>query len=136
MRELPSPPKAFTSDGASGLISAIYRRVYGREIKWVRCAIKHDWVYFHGGPEHLRLAADKELARCVNIEHNHPVLAVIVYLGVRIGGVWWLPYRGARWGYGYHFPGRGPQDPDYVTPPITDEALRVRIKDEITGREV
>lgn len=135
MRLLPTPPKPFTSDGASGLISAIYRRVYGKEIPWVECAIRHDWAYWHAGPSHLRLEADKALARCV-ANHGHPILSIIVYIGVRIGGVWWLPYHNARFGYGYVWPERGPTDEDYVTPMITDEALHVRIKDEITGRQV
>ncbi len=72
----------------------------------------------------------------ISVEHNHPKLSVIVYLGVRVGGVWWLPYKTARWGYGYAWPARGPQDADYVTPPITPEALSVRIRDEITGLNV
>ena len=135
-RLLPTPPKPFESDGASGLISAVYRRIYGKEIPWVECAIKHDWKYHFGGPEHLRLDADRELARCVSVEHDHPKLSIVVYLGVRLGGWWFIPYPSARWGKGYDWPQRGPQDPDYVTPPITDEALNVRTKDEITGKEV
>lgn len=135
MRYLPTPPKEFSSDGVSGLISALYRRIYGKEIPWVECAVRHDWVYYHGGPEHLRSQADKAVAKCV-ADHGHPILSIIVWAGVRIGGVWWVPYKTARWAYGYPFPERGPQDSDYATPPITDAALNVHIRDEITGKEV
>lgn len=164
MRYLPTPPKEFSSDGVSGLISALHRRIYGKEIPWVKLAVKHDWVYYFGGPSHLRLAADKEiiegipkyydpiivelskrLARASTLRNAiwtitkilfYAILPHVVYAGVRIGGVWWLPYKTARWGYGYPFPQRGPQDSDYVTPPITEEALNVHIRDEITGKEV
>lgn len=133
MRYLPTPPTEFTSNGASGLISAIYRRLKHKELDWTLCAVVHDWAYYYGGPERLKREADKRLFECVK-PYLGTVDAVIIWLGVHIGGAWWLPYRGSRWGYGYPYPHRGQQDGDYVTPPISESAKAARIIDEITGK--
>ena len=83
----------------------------------VEAQFAHDVAYWKGGPTRLRLDADIELMRGVALK-GHPYWAIIMFLGVRIGGPWWLPFpsirqrRGkwrfsfneVRWGYGYRYP--------------------------------
>lgn len=93
----------------------------------------HDWAYYHGGSNRLKREADKKLFECVK-PYLGTVAATVIRIGVALGGVWWLPYQGSRWAYGYPFPQRGPQDGDYVTPPITESAKATQIIDELTGK--
>ena len=97
----PLPPNAFVSDGCS----------CWPDSGWVECCIKHDVVYWMGGTRGQRKQADLELKRCVS-EKGHPVIAQMMYFGVRIGGVWWLPTP-FRWGFGWEYPQSGPPDKHY-----------------------
>lgn len=53
---------------------------------WIGCCIWHDWqsadAKQHRSWEE-RWEADLELARCVSIDRKHPIIAVIMYAGVR-----------------------------------------------------
>jgi hypothetical protein len=94
--EGPTPAYDFKSDGCSCFPDG----------RWVVCCVKHDLNYWMGGNGKERSDADLELKRCVS-EKGHPVVAELMYYGVRIGGVWWLPTP-FRWGFGWKYPQSGP----------------------------
>ena len=81
-------PNGKKSDGCSMFPDGDYRA----------CCVEHDKVYFYGGPKEQRLKADQELQSCVRAK-GHKYLAPMMYLGVRIGGVGFLPTP-FRWGFG------------------------------------
>jgi hypothetical protein len=83
------PPHPFTTDGCS----------LSPNGRWTECCVEHDMAYWCDGAASLRRAADQLLEACV--EHDgRPVLAKLMYVGVRVGGSGWLPFPW-RWGYGY-----------------------------------
>lgn len=69
---------------------------------WGGCCVEHDKVYWKGGSYEDRRKADIELMRCV-AGQGRPWVAMIMYIGVRIGGAahWPVPWR---WGYGWKWP--------------------------------
>lgn len=70
------------------------------------CCIAHDREYFVGGSLKERLASDKRLRQCVKSKGRgwkRKLLANVIFLGVRIGGVHWLPTP-FRWGFGNKWP--------------------------------
>ena len=109
--------KPFTTDGCSGFMSFVWRGVFRQPPPWEGCCLAHDRAYWQGGPGKLRLVADTELMRCVAAK-GHPYWAIIMFIAVRIGGPWWLPYPSirlskghwhfsffeVRWGYGWRYP--------------------------------
>jgi len=97
----PLPPKAFASDGCS----------CWPDSDWLECCVKHDLIYWKGGTREDRLEADLMLKRCVSQKTN-PILGTIMYYGVRLGGVWWLPTP-FRWGFGWKYPQSGPPNIPY-----------------------
>jgi hypothetical protein len=68
---------------------------------YVDCCYAHDLAYFYGGTGKQRRQADKQLYRCVKNKRGsyNKFVAPLMYLGVRIGGVSWLPTP-FRWGFG------------------------------------
>lgn len=94
------PPLGFKSDGCSQWWDAI----------WVECCFSHDLPYYTGGTSQERKQADIDLACCVfqRVANWKPVIGPIcgiivasaMYIGVRIGGVPWLPTP-FRWGFGW-----------------------------------
>ena len=122
-----TPPKEFTTDGASGFISFFYEIINKKKLPWEDCAIKHDKAYWQGGDLDLRKLADVKLRTCVaNYYLDNKkllkglIIPEIIYLGVRIGGQYWIPFptlrkvnekwrleNGARWGYGFNYPDYG-----------------------------
>ncbi len=82
------PDYIFTTDGCSRWPDG----------SWGVCCIAHDISYWCGGSEQDRKDADQELMRCVN--DYSPMMGAIVYAGVRIGGLPWLPAPW-RWSYGW-----------------------------------
>jgi hypothetical protein len=62
------------------------------------CCVEHDKAYFFGGTKKERRAADAELYRCVK-SRGHGFIAKMMWVGVRIGGVGFLPTP-FRWGFG------------------------------------
>ena len=66
--------------------------------KWRECCVTHDKAYWKGGAKTQRKEADKKLYECVK-EKGFPIVAKIMYFGVRIAGVSYLPTPW-RWGFG------------------------------------
>ena len=94
----PLPLKPFKSDGCS----------CWPDSDWLECCVEHDLIYWRGGSAQERKAADQALKKCI-IESGHPFMGNVMYYGVRIGGVWWLP-TSFRWGFGWDYPQSGPPD--------------------------
>ena len=65
------------------------------------CCVEHDRTYYLGGTSKERWQADKKLYKCVKAKKgfHHKIIAPIMFVGVRIGGVSWLPTP-FRWGFG------------------------------------
>ncbi len=66
---------------------------------WLHCCQKHDLLYWVGGSEKARLAADEGLKECVTNVGEFET-ANFMYEGVRIGG---SPFINTswRWGFGW-----------------------------------
>lgn len=62
------------------------------------CCLAHDRDYYRGGTSEERKASDKRLRDCVRAK-GHRYLSGLMYVGVRIGGMAWLPTP-FRWGFG------------------------------------
>jgi hypothetical protein len=97
-------PTDFKSDGCSMFPDGNYRD----------CCVEHDKTYFIGGSLKERRAADKELYRCVRSKGNGKLLSSMIWIGVRVGGVSFLPTP-FRWGFGHKFPRKGPVREKAVT---------------------
>ena len=84
--------RPFHSDGCSGFPDG----------DWQPHCVVHDMAYWRGGSAEERLEADRVLRRSV-AEQGHPLLAEVLYLGVRLGGApcWPTPWR---WGFGWNYP--------------------------------
>jgi len=95
------PPKPFTSDGCSCWPDG----------DWLACCVKHDLLYWQGGSRVERKAADLALRTCLS-EQGHPIVGQVMFLGVRVVGVWWLPTP-FRWGFGWNYPAAGPPGKAY-----------------------
>jgi hypothetical protein len=65
------------------------------------CCVSHDLAYFNGGTLRERLRADNVLFKCVANKKGwwHKIVAPVMWTGVRIGGVSFLPTP-FRWGFG------------------------------------
>jgi len=95
------PPSPFVSDGCSCWL----------DYTWVECCVVHDLAYWMGGSRQERMAADLALKACVR-DKGHPLMARVIFYGVRIGGTWWLPTP-FRWGFGWPYPTSGPPGQNY-----------------------
>lgn len=84
-------PANFKSDGCSMFPDGDY----------CDCCVEHDKAYFFGGSFKERRHADIKLYKCVRAKRgfHHKIIAPLMYVGVRIGGVSWLPTP-FRWGFG------------------------------------
>ena len=89
---LDPPTKPFSSDGCSAWPDE-WQGIYFYE----DCFL-HDIEYWCGGTEADKLAADLLLALGI-CRKGAPKMAEIMFNGVRVGGVDWLPTPW-RWGYG------------------------------------
>ena len=98
----PQPNYRFTTDGCSGGLSIAWRIIFRGPPSFEHCCIYHDFSYWRGGTVDERSDADAELWRCV-AQTDHAGWAWVMWLGVRPGGVPWLP-TAWRWGYGWRFP--------------------------------
>lgn len=85
----------FTSDGCSLFPDGSIND----DTAWLHCCTAHDFDYWQGGTSEQRLASDKQLAQCVD-EVDIPGLGILMYLGVRLGGIPMMP-TSFRWGYGW-----------------------------------
>ncbi len=84
-------PKPFHADGCTWFPDGDYRD----------CCDTHDRDYWCGGARVERLQSDFELRQCVAAK-GRTLRSALIYLGVRIGGVPWLP-TSWRWGFGWRF---------------------------------
>jgi hypothetical protein len=84
-------PATFKSDGCSLFPDGDYRD----------CCVAHDYAYYNGGSWTKRWQADKKLFKCVAAKKGfeNKIIAPLMWLGVRVGGVSWLP-TSFRWGFG------------------------------------
>lgn len=84
-------PREFQSDGCTLFPDGDYRN----------CCVEHDRAYFAGGPIKERRRADNRLYRCVASSggQNKKFIASMMWIGVRVGGVSFLPTP-FRWGFG------------------------------------
>jgi hypothetical protein len=89
------PPHPFATDGCS---------VFPDD-GWVHCCVAHDEEYWCGGSAEARSQADHRLEQCV-ANLDHPAIACVMHLGVRVGGAAWLPFPW-RWGFGWDYPDDG-----------------------------
>ncbi len=90
--------KPFASDGCSlfpdeDIIS---------KVDWCQCCFEHDVAYWQGGTQKDRKRADKKLKACVLKVTDDPLLAGVMYEGVRFGGSPYF-YNWYRWGYGWPY---------------------------------
>ena len=99
--EPPLPPNEFKSDGCS----------CWPDYDWADCCVEHDAIYWMGGAREERKKADMDLQKCLS-QKGHPFIGKIMYYGVRIGGVYWLPTP-FRWGFGWNYPQSGPPGKQY-----------------------
>jgi hypothetical protein len=113
----PSPEKPFITDGCSGFMSFLFRVFLRKAPPWEGGCVEHDRAYWAGGPTYLRLEADSRLMQYV-AANGHPWWAAAMFIGVRIGGVSWIPFPSVRqvegkwtfawdyvrWGYRYKWP--------------------------------
>lgn len=69
--------------------------------KYLDCCVAHDQTYLSGGSWTMRWRADKKLFKCVWAKKGfeHKLIAPVMWLGVRAGGVHFLPTP-FRWGFG------------------------------------
>ncbi len=88
---LETVPANFKSDGCSLFPDGDY----------LDCCVAHDKAYYVGGSWTKRWRADKKLFKCVVAKKGlkHKIIAPLMWLGVRVGGVHWLP-TSFRWGFG------------------------------------
>ena len=84
-------PADFKSDGCTWFPDGDYRN----------CCVEHDTTYYFGGSWSKRWRADKSLYKCVADKKGfqHKIIAPVMWLGVRIGGISFLPTP-FRWGFG------------------------------------
>jgi hypothetical protein len=81
-------PDGFRSDGCSLFPDG----------DWGECCVAHDRDYFVGGTKAERKASDTRLRQCVRAK-GHKYISAMMYIGVRVGGVAFLPTP-FRWGFG------------------------------------
>ena len=65
------------------------------------CCLVHDREYYYGGTRDERRDSDKKLYNCIKKKKgfHHKIFAPFIWLGVRIGGLPFLP-TSFRWGFG------------------------------------
>jgi hypothetical protein len=96
--------------------------------QWADCCFTHDMSYWIGGNKNERIAADKQLKRCVR-EASDSFNSFLMYIGVRMGG---KPGNASyAWGYGWT------QDRDYfeVNPDETKNAVKLLEQSEHNKNE-
>ncbi|WP_143730312.1 FAD-binding oxidoreductase [Microbulbifer sp. GL-2] len=68
---------------------------------WINCCLAHDYAYWKGGTYEQRKLADENLKVCV-ASTGEGELALLMLVGVRIGGTPYLPTP-FRWGFGWPY---------------------------------
>lgn len=87
----------FESDGCSSFPDGTFQQ---SEL-WLSCCTDHDYAYWQGGTYRDRMNADQALRSCV-ASVGEAEVALIMLVGVRVGGTPFLPTR-FRWGYGWPY---------------------------------
>ncbi|MDH3688987.1 MAG: phospholipase [Gammaproteobacteria bacterium] len=87
----PVPPLPCRLDGCSAV----------PDFRFTECCNVHDRVYWEGGTRAERKHADQELHQCITVKGN-AFIGYLYYMGVRVGGVPWLP-TSWRWGFGWPY---------------------------------
>lgn len=83
-------------------MSTLWRAIFLRNPPWEGLCVDHDKVYWRGGTAADRREADALLL--AGVAHGgHPVIGILMWLSVRIGGHPLLPTPW-RWGYGWAYP--------------------------------
>lgn len=111
--------KPFSSDGCSLFPDADLLT----DQDWCDCCLHHDVAYWKGGTEEQREQADNNLRDCVEEKTRNPVLASVMYEGVRVGGSPYF-YNWYRWGYGW------PYERKYQRLTAEEEALAQKLVDQ------
>lgn len=93
------PNKEFVTDGCSGGMSLIWRKLFDKAPPWEGDCVRHDLHYWIGGSTEDRFSADVMLYHGVQ-RKGHPIIALGMLLAVRVGGHPALPFAW-RWGYGH-----------------------------------
>lgn len=94
------PQKPFRSDGCSCWPDN-WTNDKGKKVSLYAECLKHDLHYWAGykGETMARFLADALLMIDVAYKTKKPELAIIMFLGVRTGGVSWIPSP-FKWGFG------------------------------------
>jgi hypothetical protein len=68
--------------------------------KWAHCCAVHDLFFWAGGCKPHRKEADLALRTCVR-ETGEPIIAEMMYIGVRLGSLSPVKLKGERWSHGW-----------------------------------
>ena len=81
------------------------------------CCLIHDREYYFGGTREERRDSDKKLFNCISRKKgfHHKIFAPFIWLGVRIGGLPFLP-TDFRWGF-------GTKEKGYAKPRVANETV-------------
>lgn len=90
----------FMSDGCTGFPEGTLKAPK----LWGECCFEHDLHYWSGGTETARDKADLFLRDCVK-EKGHPMIAELMYFGVRFGKNSTRKIKGKEWGNAWEMPG-------------------------------
>lgn len=82
----------FKTDGCSGYMSIIWRKLTSHGPPWEEACVKHDHQYWKGGTKEDRRIADQDLLVDV-VNLGYPVWAILMWLAVRIGGAPYFPSK-------------------------------------------
>ena len=94
------PPNNFTTDGCSGYITRLCRKLLGRNPKFQECCYSHDELYYFGGNFLDRFIAGLILMKCV-WKYNK-LMSPIMFIGVRIFGCNCFTFT-CNWNNGWYF---------------------------------
>lgn len=85
------------------------------------CCVSHDRDYYWGGTYEERRESDRRLYYCIVKKRGfqHKIFAPFIWLGVRIGGLPFLPTK-FRWGFGRKAKGYSDEPRNPEKPPETD----------------
>lgn len=95
------PEKPFKCDGCSGGWPDVWNDVNDKKVSLYAECLKHDLNYWAGykGESMARFLADVDLMVDVAMKTKRIELAITMFLGVRAGGVSWIPLP-FKWGFG------------------------------------
>ncbi len=99
----------FVSDGCTGFPDGTVKD----PVLWKECCFEHDLHYWAGGSHTSRDKTDLRLRECVR-EKGEPIIAQMMYLGVRIGGYNPRKIKDKQWGNAWEYPGYSKLLPEQV----------------------